>query len=133
MSKYTGSLDTNVAMRILLNDIPRQHEKSLKLVEDSRKKFLVSDTVIIEIVYALNSYYGFNREQIADTVTSLAKVPNLVMNHNVILAAIDHFVSHQSLSFEDCYLAESANKNSAEPLFTFDKKLASQHQSAVLL
>jgi predicted nucleic acid-binding protein len=46
---------------------------------------------------------------------------------------LSHYVNHPKLSFEDCYLAETANQNNAEPLYTLDRKLAAQHQSVELL
>ena len=128
--KYGGSLDTNVAIRILLNDIPDQHQKSLKLIQESNKEYLVSDIAIMEIVFVLEKHYGFTREQIADTVTGLMNIWNLVINRGVISESIGFYLSHKSLSFEDCYMAETARFHNAEPLYTFDRKLAARSDVA---
>jgi predicted nucleic acid-binding protein len=133
MSGRDGTLDTNTALRIFLQDIPFQHDKALELVKDHERRFLVPDVAIVEFVFALRRHYGFTREQVVDTATELMKIPNLDINRSIISVALSHYVNHPKLSFEDCYLAEMANQNNAEPLYTFDRKLAAQHQSVELL
>ena len=55
-----------------------------------------------------------------------------VLNYNRGLfdLVLPYYESHPSLSFNDCMLAFYAELNHAEPLFTFDAKLAKQHPSA---
>ena len=129
-NKYGGSLDTNVAIRILLNDIPDQHQKSLKLIQENNKEYLVSDIAIMEIVFVLEKHYGFTRDQVADTITGLISIWNLAINRVIISDSINFYLGHKSLSFEDCYMAEAARFHNAEPLFTFDRKLATQSDVA---
>jgi predicted nucleic acid-binding protein len=133
MSALHGTLDTDTALRIFLQDVPYQHDKVLELVKNHRQRFLVPDVVIMGVVFALRRHYHFTRAQVVDTVTELMKIPNLDINRSVISAALLHYINHPKLSFEDCYLAEMANQNNAEPLYTFDRKLAAQYQSVELL
>ncbi|HEY4963479.1 MAG TPA: PIN domain-containing protein [Candidatus Saccharimonadales bacterium] len=133
MTKFTGSLDTNVLLRLLLNDIPEQHTAVKKLIGQATNQFAVADTVIIELAFALDRYYGFSRLQIAEAVDGLMKLEEINCNRALFETTLPLFVNHSGLSFEDCCLAIYAQLNDAEPLWTFDKKLANQVSSARLV
>src|ERR1035441_4133272 len=133
MTKFTGSLDTNVVLRLLLNDIPEQHLAAKKLIEQATNQFDVADTVIIELVFALDRYYGFSRLQIAGAIDGLMKLKEINCNRAFFENALPLVINHGGLSFEDCCLATHAKLNDAEPLWTFDKKLANQSSSAKLI
>lgn len=133
MTRFTGSFDTNVLLRLLLNDIPKQHTAAKKLMGQAANQFAVADTVIIELVFGLDRYYGFRRPQIAEAVDGLMKLKEINCNRALFEGALPLFVNHNGLSFEDCCLAVHAQLNNAVPLWTFDKKLANQVSSARLI
>ena len=91
---------------------------------------MVSDISIMEIVFVLETHYEFTRQQIADVITGLMSIWNLVINRSVISGLLDFYTDHKSLSFEDCYMAEMASFHNAKPLYTFDRKLAAQSDIA---
>ena len=128
-----GSLDTNVLLRLLLNDIPEQHESVRKLLASASGSFSVADTAIIELVFALQRYYGFTRQQVAEAVAGLTRLGVIDCNRTLFEGVLPIFVEHAALSFEDCYLSTYASLNDIEPLWTFDKKLANQTASAELV
>jgi len=127
-----GSLDTNILLRLLLNDIPAQHEIAKNILKSTTKQFIVSDVAILEMVFALESYYQFRRPQVADAVAAVLELEQLNCNRPLLAGVAQQYLEHPKLSFDDCYLAEYARLNGAEPLLTFDKKLVSQHTSAEL-
>jgi predicted nucleic-acid-binding protein len=133
MTKFTGSLDTNVLLRLLLNDIPEQHTAAKKLIRQTAKQFAVADTVIIELVFALDRYYGFSRLHIAEAVEGLLKLKEINCNRILFEKVVPIYINHSGLSFEDCCLAIYAQLNEAEPLWTFDKKLANRVANAKLI
>ena len=133
MTKFDGSLDTNVALRLLLNDIPEQHSAVKELLSQATHEFYVADTVMIELVFVLNRHYGFNRLQITEAIDGLMKLKKITCNQALFERALPLFLDHVSLSFEDCCLAIYAQLNDAQPLWTFDKKLANQVQGAMLI
>ena len=130
MTKFEGSLDTNVLLRALLNDIPEQHLLAKTLIEKPGARYCVADTALIELVFVLERHYRFNREQIADALEGLVMHPKLSCNKSVLLQSAKSFIVHRSLSFEDCYLAQCAKETGSTPLWTFDKRLASQCEEA---
>lgn len=133
MAKFAGSFDTNVLLRLLLNDLPEQRIAVKKLLKHATGQFTVADTVIIELVFGLDRYYGFSRLQIAEAIDGLLKLKEINCNRALFETALPLFVQHTGLSFEDCCLATYAQLNDAEPLWTFDKKLANQTSSARLV
>ena len=129
-----GSLDTNALLRLILNDVPDQHEAVLRLTRSAGgKQFMIADTVIIELVFALGRYYHFNRNQIAEVVGALADLAELRCNRELFARALPLFETHPKLSFEDCCLAIYAELAEARPLWTFDRKLANQAPGTQLI
>ena len=129
----TASLDTSIIVRILVGDSPILCKKILKLF-DQDLIFIISDLVLSETIYVLETVYCKTREEISDLLLFfLARYDDTVQyNRDLTALAIPFYVKHPKLSFNDCALASLAELNHAEPLFTLDKKLASQHPSAKL-
>jgi predicted nucleic-acid-binding protein len=133
MTQYNGSLDTNILLRLITLDIPEQHEAVVKLLHKPNAKFFVGDVAFIETAFVLSRNYEMPREAIKDTFSAILQHDELQCNGEIIYAAMDYFVAHPALSFEDCCLAVYARVNQAEPLYTFDHKLANQLPEAKLL
>lgn len=131
--KFSGSLDTNAILRLLINDIPEQHEAVKNLLKKASDQFAIADIAIIELVFVLERHYGFTREQVKEAVTGLMQLKEIACNRNLFEKALVIFQSHSALSFEDCCLSTYATLNEAEPLWTFDKKLAIQSSGARLI
>jgi predicted nucleic-acid-binding protein len=127
------SLDTNILLRLLLRDIPEQYELALKLVESRKVRYFVSDTAINELVFVLERFYQFSRKQIGQVVEGLLSISTVDCNYELVLSALELYLTNRALSFGDCYLAASAKTMNAAPLWTFDKALASKAESAKLL
>lgn len=133
MDVIAGSLDTNVLLRLLLQDVPDQHDAVVDLLSRTNGQFEVADTAIIEVVFVLERHYGFTRDAVAEDVGSLITLPQLNCNRDLFERALPLYTVHPALSFEDCCLSIYAELQAAAPLWTFDKKLASQAAGARLL
>lgn len=124
MVKPGGSLDTNVILRFLLNDDKQQLKEAEKLII-SPKSFRVSLLSIAEAVFVMEGK-GFDRTVIKENLEALCSVANLHILRLVVLSAALLYSQRPALSFVDACLAFEAEVESAEPLWTFDKKLAKQ-------
>lgn len=133
MPTTAGSLDANVVLRLLLNDVPDQHDAAVRLLESTDSELVVADVAIIEVVFALCRHYEFSRAVAADAITGLMGLPHIHCNHALFTRALPLFTTHPKLSFEDCYLAAHAELHGASPLWTFDKNLAGQASTARLV
>jgi len=129
----SGSLDANVLLRLLLNDIPDQHKAVEMLFRKASGQFAVADTAVIEVAFVLERHYAFDRAAIADAVEGLMSLTEINCNRVLFERAMPLFIKNVSLSFEDCCLAIYAELNSAKPLWTFDRKLANQAPSTKLV
>lgn len=126
MAKLAGSFDTNVLLRLLLNDVPDQHQAVVTLLHDHSHQFAVADVAIIEVVFVLNRYYQFSRVAIAEALEGLIALPQINCNRALIEKTLPLYINSPKLSFEDCCLAVYADLNEALPLWTFDQKLSNQ-------
>jgi predicted nucleic-acid-binding protein len=133
MPTFAGSLDANVVLRLLLNDVADQHAAAVALVESADTPFVVSDIAVIEVVFALCRHYEFSRAAATEAIEGLMSLTQIESNRVMFKRALAFLTDHPKLSFEDCCLATYAELSNAEPLWTFDKKLAGQAHSARLL
>ena len=129
----TGSLDTNALLRLLLNDVIEQHNAVKNLLRSSNGQLAVADIAVIELVFVLERYYGFSRQQVGEAIQGLMLLREINCNRVLLEKALPLYQNRPALSFEDCCLGAYATLNQAEPLWTFDKKLAAQADGAQLI
>ncbi len=116
------SVDTNILVRILTIDDPKQAKSAEEFI--SRGAW-VSHLVLAETIWVLITAYGRNREQTAKTVELLLSHERLTIEQpDVVSDALNNFSFHRSVSFTDCLILESARKAGHIPLGTFDRGLA---------
>jgi predicted nucleic-acid-binding protein len=128
-----ASVDTNVLVRFALGDIPEQTEAAKQLIIESGNSFEVADEAIIELEYVLTTHYKFTRPQAAEVIRNILLEPTIEANAALFDAVLETYELQPKLSLFDCYLADRASRRSATPLFTFDRKLATQHPAAQLV
>jgi predicted nucleic-acid-binding protein len=124
------AVDTNVLVRALLNDDPRQSPIARRFLERTRS-VLVPVTVFLELAWVLKST-GWTRRQIHGALTTLATLPAIHLDRSEdVRAALEDF-RQGSADLAD-YLALHLSRGlGARKLFTFDRKLA-KTQGAELL
>jgi predicted nucleic-acid-binding protein len=133
MATFSGSLDANVLLRLLLNDLPDQHAAVEALFQKTFGQLTVADTAIIEVVFVLERHYELSRQAIADAIEGIMLLTEIHCNHMLFEKALPLFTKNSALSFEDCCLVGYAELSDAKPLWTFDRKLANQASSAKLV
>ncbi|HSX02059.1 MAG TPA: PIN domain-containing protein [Candidatus Saccharimonadia bacterium] len=133
MAKLAGSVDANVLLRLILNDVADQHKAAVELFQYAPGQFAVADVAVIELAFVLARHYGFTREQIREAIDGVMALAEVNCNRLLFEKVLPLFVKHPKLSFEDCCLVVYAELNETEPLWTFDQKLASQTPGAQLV
>jgi len=128
----TESLDTNILLRFILNDIPKQREIAIRLLSKPDKKYHVADLAITEIAYVLEILHRRPRQFVTASIKQILTQSNINCNKALFSQALPIYESRPSLSFNDCCLATYATLNRTEPLWTFDKKFATQSPTAKL-
>jgi predicted nucleic-acid-binding protein len=67
-------LDTNVLVRYLVKDDPEQAEKAIAYIQKlvaSGENCFINHLVLCELVWVLESAYGYKKKQIADVLQKL--------------------------------------------------------------
>jgi predicted nucleic-acid-binding protein len=123
-----NSLDTNVVLRYLLNDVPEQSLKSKAAITGSL--CYVTDVVTAEIIFVLERVIEMERSDIVLLIKTFLSLPNLIYNDYFLDQAIDLYGTKKKLSIVDCYAATEA-KVYGNTLLTFDKELVKNGGSHV--
>ena len=124
------SLDTSILIRAITNDLPEKREKVMALLSKEGMKCEVADLAITETVYVLTKLHGYSRESVVKKLGFFLNLECVNYNRALFDEVFSMFLLHPKLSFNDCCLGVYAKLNAAEPLFTFDRKLANQIDGA---
>jgi predicted nucleic-acid-binding protein len=118
------AVDTNVLVRILVRDDPRQ----ARIADDFvARGAWISHLVLIETVWVLTAVYDFAANVVADAVEALLDHESLtVQDAALVRAALVRYRSHRGVDFSDCLILEVAEHAGHGPLGTFDRNLARQ-------
>jgi len=128
----TASIDTNVLLRLILDDVPAQQAVAEQLFGDMEYPVTLDDQAIIEAAFALEHHYKAARVSCMTMLVAVMDLPTVIGDYHVIREAMEFWSIHPKLSLVDCYLAYKAAAIRATPLWTFDQKLANQHPAAQL-
>jgi predicted nucleic-acid-binding protein len=115
------AVDTNVLVRLLARDDPRQLAAAESFVQPGA---WISHLVLMEAVWVLDSVYDVKPEQIANGVEMLLDHDEMVVQGaEVVKAAVAQYRRHPGLGFSDCLILEVARAAGHVPLGTFDRGL----------
>ena len=113
------AVDTNLLVRLLVRDEPRQVVAAEKFIASGA---WVSHVVLAETLWVLDAVYERNARQIAVAVQMLLTHAQLtVQDADVVAAALVIFRSKPALGFSDCLVLQIARKAGHLPLGTFDR------------
>jgi predicted nucleic-acid-binding protein len=118
-------VDTNVFLRFFVRDVEAQYVKAHALFERAEAgkiKLETSELVIAEIVWVLESFYGFTRKKITEVLTTLLASRNLkIANHTRISHAVSLY-SSGNMDFIDAYNIAYMKSKEFTKVATFDVK-----------
>jgi predicted nucleic-acid-binding protein len=116
------AVDTNVLVRLIARDDPRQVESAEEFVS---KGAWVSHLVLAETSWVLDSVFELKSSQIATAVDMLLNHEQLtIQDADVVVAALETFRRRPAVSFSDYLIVEIARKLGHLPVGTFDRDLA---------
>ncbi len=119
-------LDTNVLVRYLVNDDPRQGARATAVIERAVARdssVLINTVVLSELIWVLESAYGFARDDIGAVVEQLLTVAELEVEQKdtVWLALADYRAS--KADFADCFIGRQNRRLGCDTTVTFDRDL----------
>src|SRR6187549_375877 len=116
------AVDTNVVVRLITRDDPRQTARAEAFVA---KGAWVSHIVLVEVIWVLDSVFELPHKHLVIVIDMLLNHRDLVLQEpEVVRAALARFRRRARLGFSDCMVLESARKAGHVPLATFDKELS---------
>jgi predicted nucleic-acid-binding protein len=116
------AVDTNVLVRLVTRDDPRQVAAAERFVE---RGAWVPHLVLAEATWVLASVYDRAPAEVATAVEMLLNHQHLsLQDPDAVLEAVRHFRTRPALGFSDCLVLAIARKAGHVPLGTFDRNLA---------
>jgi predicted nucleic-acid-binding protein len=115
-------LDTNVVVRYIMQDDPKQSPKANKLMEsltpDEPGFFaLVS---VVELVWVLSACYGLTREQVAQSLGALLRTKELVVDRAALVSQALRVYMTTSADFADALIERTSQQAGCSQTMTFD-------------
>ena len=127
-------IDTNVLVRYLAQDDARQTAAANAFIEntlDAGQPGYVNRVVLCELVWVLESAYGYTRTQIAEALQRLFEIDRFRIE-DVALAwrALDAYLD--GIDFSDALIALVNEQAGCEHTASFDRKAARLKQTRLL-
>lgn len=118
-------VDTNVFLRFFVRDVESLYNKAKGLFEKAENGEITLETsemVIAEIVWVLESYYGFTKTEIEEVVDTILETRSIrVANHTRLKEAIKLYAL-SNIDFIDAYNIAYMKARNYQKVATFDIK-----------
>ena len=120
------SLDTNVLVRYLVDDVPEQAEAARALIDGltSGEPGYICREVVLEIAWVLERSYGFTRNRVSEALMDLTASDTLVVENSDDVAAAAYRFRQGGVGFSDLMILRAAERANSTPLRTFDRRFA---------
>lgn len=119
-----ASLDTNVLVRYLVQDDEKQFASAKKLIRAAVRAgetLYVPITVFLELEWVLRSNFGFDKEQVVATLSSLLTSMELSFESEAAAEIALALYQRGKADFSDCVHVALAHAAGESPLWTFDR------------
>jgi predicted nucleic-acid-binding protein len=117
-------IDTNVLVRWLVDDEPRQSARVAALFDAARAEQLplfVPNTVMLELEWVLRSRYRFDRPAVLRALGALLETQELEFEVEAAVERALHLYRLGAAEFADCLHAGICGAAQRSPLLTFDR------------
>ena len=115
-------LDTNVLVRYLMQDDPRQSAKASQLIESLTfdAPGFIPVVAVLELSWVLTSSYGLTREQFSQALDAILRTKEFVVDRADQVFRALRFFKATSADFADCLIERSAAAAGCDQTMTFD-------------
>lgn len=118
----TAFVDTNVLVRHLTGDPPDMAARATAYLA-SATELLLTDLVLAETVYVLQSFYKAPRAQVADAMRSLVAFPSIVTVDPALLLRTIEVYEVDRIDFADAYLVACAESTGVNRVASFEASI----------
>jgi predicted nucleic-acid-binding protein len=119
-------LDTNVLVRYIMQDDPKQSPKASRLIEGltPQEPGFVPLVSVIELVWVLGSAYRLGRQQVATALELLLRSKELVLDRPDQVLQAQRRYKAGNADFADCLIERLAHEAGCTATMTFDAAAA---------
>jgi predicted nucleic-acid-binding protein len=120
------SFDTNVVVRLLVEDDPPQCERAERAFREALAGggVFLSAIVLVEVAWVLRVACKQDRATIATALRKLVDTAGLVVEHDALVRRAILEYEMGPADFFDYVIRESSRERSALPVLTFDERFA---------
>jgi len=119
-------LDTNVLVRYVAQDDPKQSPVATRLIEsltvDARG--YVGVVSVVELVWVLTDCYALTKGELCEVLGTLLRTKEIVVAHADIVWQALRLFKEGKADFADCLIERSANDAGCDYTTTFDRDAA---------
>lgn len=127
-------LDTNVLVRYIMQDDPRQSAKATKLIEslEADRPGFIGMVSIVELYWVLTSCYDLTNAQVRQALDLLLRTRQIVVDRaDQVLRALKVFETGKA-DFADCLIERAAAAAGCEKTMTFDVSAARHARMTII-
>ena len=121
-----NAVDTNVLVRYLVQDDPAQGQKAASYflaVAAAGDQLLIGNIVLCEMVWVLDSAYGYTKPEIADVIERILQTGAFRFEgKDIVRAALAEYQASK-VDFADCLIGRIHQALGCETTVTFDSSL----------
>ncbi|CAN7380738.1 type II toxin-antitoxin system VapC family toxin [Variovorax sp. LjRoot290] len=120
-------LDTNVLVRYLAQDDPRQSASATRFIEtrlSERSSGFISLVVLVELCWVLERIYSATPREIGETISDLLETPRFhLQQREVVQQAVRRFQDKKAgkAGFADLLIAQIALDEGCSSIVSFDR------------
>jgi predicted nucleic acid-binding protein len=115
-------VDTNVLVRHLTGDPEDMAVRATAYLNDELE-LLLTDLVVAETVYVLESFYEAPREQVAEAIRSLLALESVVSVDTALLLRAVEVYETDRLDFAEAYLVACSESTGINKIASFDRSI----------
>lgn len=127
-------LDTNVVVRYIMQDDPKQAAQATRLVDSftTTEPGFIPQVALVELTWVLSSCYRLSHEEVAQAVEALLRAEEIVVENAALVARALRIFRSGGADFADCIIERAAHASGCQQTMTFDK-LAAKHGGMTLV
>jgi len=116
-------LDTNILVRYLTQDDPKQSRKAAHEIEkglSAGHMFFIADIVMCELVWVLETPYGYDRKEIAPVLENILRTRQFKFQNKDLLWKSLADYRNKKGDFADHLIGQAGHKAGCRETITFD-------------
>ena len=119
-------VDANVILRYLTKDPPEMAEAAFNTFTEAKNgkiQLSIIPLTVAEVVWVLESFYGYPKSQITETLTQFLLCEDLEVESLDFLMEALALYHKKNLDFADAFLATTALRKGSPTICSFDRHL----------